>query len=249
VVGLARLGDAAVHVWQVRLDGGADPDVRDYQRILAPDEVARAARFVFERDRRRFVVARAALRQVLAAYLELAPDRLEFAYGVRGKPELRAPPGSAGLRFNVAHSAALGLIGVARRSELGIDVEYARAMPDALSIAEHYFSRPERIALSSAEGGTREHTFFTYWTRKEAVLKATGDGLSVPLDRVDVAWTGADAAHRIVVHDLSGTRHHLHVLDLEPVPGYVGALAFGGDNAPTVQPRAWPDDLVRVYGR
>lgn len=247
MVGLARLGDDAVHVWQVWLDRVADRDVRGYERILAADELARAARFVLDRDQRRFVVARAALRQVLAAYLELAPDQLEFDYGVRGKPVLRAWPESNGLRFNIAHSEELALVGVASKSDLGIDVEYARPMPDALSIAEHYFSLPERTALSSAEGQTREHTFFTYWTRKEAVLKATGDGLSLPLDQVDVAWTCADPPHRVEVLDLSGTRHHLHVVDLAPAPGYVGALAIGGEGAPIVQRRGWPDDLVRAY--
>ena len=184
------------------------------------------------------------MRQVLAAYLEVAPDQLEFDYGVRGKPALRARPGSNWLRFNVAHSEELALVGVANGSDLGIDVEYARPMPDALSIAEHYFSLPERTALRSAEGETRQHTFFTYWTRKEAVLKATGDGLSLPLDQVDVAWTCADAPHRVEVQDLSGTRHRLHVLDLEPAPGYVGALAIGGDGAPIVQRRTWPGDLA-----
>ncbi|HLZ26218.1 MAG TPA: 4'-phosphopantetheinyl transferase superfamily protein [Chloroflexota bacterium] len=242
---VARPGNATVDVWRVRLDHCAEGDIPGYRGILAPDELARAARFVFDRDQRRFVVARAALRQVLAAYLAAAPQHLEFDYGPRGKPALRGRPGSAPLRFNAAHSEALALVGVANRHDLGIDLEYARPMPDARSIAERYFTLSERAALGAAEDGTVPYTFFTYWTRKEAVLKATGDGLSLPLDRVDVGWRCSDSPRRLVVRDLAGNQHQLSVLDLEVHDGYVAALAIGGTDTWRVRTRTWPDDLLR----
>ena len=121
MVGLARLGDATVDVWRIWLDRCTDGDVRGYRGILAPDELERAAQYAFDRDQRRFVVARAALRQVLAAYLEAAPEQLEFEYGKRGKPVLAARPGWEWLRFNVAHSEELALVGVASGHDLGID--------------------------------------------------------------------------------------------------------------------------------
>jgi 4'-phosphopantetheinyl transferase len=239
-----QLAEDAVCVWQARLDAGADR-LDGYGHVLSQDEHARAKRFVFDRDRRRFIVARAALRQVLAAYLEVAPEQLEFDYGERGKPALRGSRGADWLRFNVAHSDELALIGVARGLTLGVDVEYARPLPDALSIAEHYFTPAEKAVLRAADGVAQQRVFFTYWTRKEAVLKATGDGLSLPLDQVNVEWTStaeSESTHCLEVLDLAGVSHTLRVVDLVPADGYLGALAVGSQRV-QIEHREWPANL------
>jgi 4'-phosphopantetheinyl transferase len=223
------LAPDTVHVWRVGLLGSAQL-VRACWAMLSADERARARRFVFARDRRRFVVAHGALRQVLARYLGRAPRAIDFAVSARGKPSLSVP-GGAVLEFNLAHAGELALIGLAAGRAVGIDVEPVRALPDGLAVAEHAFSVAERTSLMAAPTAAATWAaFFCYWTRKEAILKATGDGLGVPLRRVDVAWSAQTPARvrSIEVLDLGGMQHRLGVLDLRPAPGYAAAVAAGG---------------------
>jgi 4'-phosphopantetheinyl transferase len=230
------LAEGVVHLYSVALDA-PDERVRACAAMLSPDERERAARFVFERDRRRYVVARGALRTVLAGYLDVAPDELELTYGARGKPSLRAPLRSDWLRFNLAHSGELAMFAITCGRELGIDVEWVRPVEEALAIAEYYFCPAERATLTAAVGAARLATFFTYWTRKEAILKATGEGLGLPLDCVDVAWTQAHAPspHPVQVRDLAGADRRFAVVDLQPAHGYIASLAVEAEAEPPLR--------------
>jgi 4'-phosphopantetheinyl transferase len=190
---------------------------------LAADERERAARYRFEVHRRAFEACRGAVRQILGSRLGLAPAAVRFRYGPQGKPALLADP--APLVFSVSHSGELGLCAVAREGALGVDVERVRPLDDALAIAERFFSPAERAALRSLEPPALETAFFTAWTRKEAFIKALGEGLSYPLADFDVTLLPDERARllRVAGDDKAPPRWRLTALD--PAPGYDAALA------------------------
>jgi 4'-phosphopantetheinyl transferase len=186
------LVEGEVHVWRIALDRPTWDDA-DLRSSLAPDELARAARFVFPVDRERFVAARDALRQILARYIGCSPRQVHFGYSQHGKPTLRAPGASTGLTFNLSHTRDLALCAVTRGREVGIDVEAIRPEVAIDEIARTTFSPAERSALAALPPGERLAAFFACWTRKEAYLKARGDGLTYPLDQFDVSLGPGEA--------------------------------------------------------
>ena len=174
-----RLADEEVHIWRVELALASPADVR--HPALDPAEQERAARFHFAEDRARFVCAHVALRDVLGRYLGRSPL---FVTGPRGKPAL-AGPGAPALQFNLSHSGALALIAVATRREVGVDVERCRAI-EHRDIARHFFSPAEVAVLVGFPDPEGHQAFYRCWTRKEAYIKARGEGLSLALDSFDV---------------------------------------------------------------
>jgi 4'-phosphopantetheinyl transferase len=216
-----------VHVWRTSLDLSPE-HIRRLRQFLAADEITRAERFYFEKDRQHFIVARGVLRVILSRYLGIAPRRLVFSYSSYGKPALAMAPGNDWLRFNVSHSHTLGLYAVARSREVGIDVEHIRANVDSELIAESYFSPREVAALRALPADQRRDAFFTCWTRKEAYIKARGEGLSFPLDRFDVSLAPGEPAAllRTLGDPLEACRWSLQAL--APGAGYMAALAVEG---------------------
>jgi 4'-phosphopantetheinyl transferase len=177
---------------------------------LSDRERRRAARLSASRERRRFIVARARLREELAARLGTGPAQVEFAYGARGKPALAAPWSASGWRFNVAHCGSLALYAFSREGEVGVDVEAVREVPEAAAIAARFFSPAERDHVLEAPPAGRAHAFLRLWTRKEALVKALGEGLAAPLHELDVS--AAPAGWRIE--------------SFSPRPGFIAALAL-----------------------
>lgn len=162
---------------------------------LDDDERARAARFVHARDRRRFVVAHAALRSFLAERLEIEPTAVRFSRDSSGKPRLAS--GLPILHFNLSHADDVGLLAATYGSAVGVDVERVRSLPHSEDIADANFTDGERDALRELRPDEWEEGFFRCWTRKEAVVKALGDGLGQPLQTFDVRIT-ADAGDLFV---------------------------------------------------
>ena len=179
-----------VHVWQAGLAASPE-DVARLQAGLSDDERARAARFLFDRHRRRFVVARATLRAMLARYTGRPAASLVFEYGPHGKPAL---VGAGDVRFIVAHWDELAVYAVTRGAAVGVDVERLREVHEADRIAERFFSVPERDELRALPEASRSAGFFTCWTRKEAYVKARGEGLAHPLDAFAVSATPSSPA-------------------------------------------------------
>ena len=208
---------AEAHVWRVELEPSAEI-VERLTAQLAADERAKAARYHFATDCRRSIVRRAALRAILAEYLGTNPVELRFAYGPQGKPALAAP--GAEIDFNASHSGELGLVAVGRRS-LGVDLEKLRTVADADLVARRFFTLDEVAAQRAAPDGNR--LFLRHWTRKEAVIKAVGKGLSMPLNTFDVSVAGA--GQQMVLTNESGGEQLWCVRDLEPAEGYLAALA------------------------
>lgn len=178
-----------VEVWRGSLD--QEPEVRErLQTLLDRDELERAASFHFDRDRHRYVVGRGVLRLLLARYLDRDPRELRFAYGSERKPSLVG----GGLEFNLAHSEGSVLYAFSPAFEVGIDVELLRPDVADNAVAERFFSPGEVAALRGLPAADQAHAFLTCWTRKEAFLKARGDGLKLPLDSFDVTLRPGEPA-------------------------------------------------------
>ena len=182
------LADEEVHVWGLSL--GAPPSVeRRFWRLLPEDERRRAKRFSFEHDRVRFVMAHGLLRIILSRYTRQLPAEIRFHYSDHGKPMLTPEPNTEGLRFNLSHSYALGLVAVTRGREIGVDVERVRPEVACEQIARRYFSPREAAAFAALPASAQPEAFFACWARKEAYVKARGEGLSFSLDAFDVSFT------------------------------------------------------------
>ena len=217
------MDNSEVHVWRASLDRNESMMFRIYQ-TLAPDERSRAAKFHFQKDRGRFVIRRGLLRAILGLYLDLEPGRLKFVYGPNGKPALASETGGDRLHFNLTHSQGLALFAVTYGRELGIDLEHLAPHVALEEIAETFFSSEEVKALSALPRNEQQRGILVSWTRKEAYLKATGDGLSVPLDEVQES-SGLGYLPNILVTGQDGKQvSRWSIEPLAPGPEYVASL-------------------------
>jgi 4'-phosphopantetheinyl transferase len=222
-----------LHVWNTSLER-APAVVRSMYGLLAPDERDRAARFRFERDRSRYVVGRGVLRSLLGRYLARGPAEIELVYGANGKPMLASAP----LFFNVTHSGPVALFAFSAQSEIGIDVELDDADFARERIAERFFSPSEVTALRSLPPALQARAFLTCWTRKEAFIKARGDGLTLPLDSFDVTLRPGSPAALLRTAWSKDEPGHWHLQDIsEPEQGYIAALAIRSPGATVVKRR------------
>ena len=215
------LGVDDIQVWEAS-QSGMEPELAYFTSLLSSDEIARANRFRFDKDRNQFTIARGLLRTMLARYLQTEPRSVHFCFSEKGKPAIGTP--SSGLQFNVAHSGDLILLAFSRGRRLGVDVEQIRSDFATAEIAERFFSESERHCLRSIPVADRHEAFFRCWTRKEAYIKATGDGLSLPLHQFDVSLRAGEPAQLMATRPDSGeavrwAMYHLHVR-----PGYAAAL-------------------------
>lgn len=207
-------------------------------------ERARAARFRFGVHRRRFIAGRGLLRELLGRFLGTAPAAIELAYGEKGKPRLAhggagGPAGGTDLRFNLSHSVNAAMLAVGRGRELGVDVEAVRPLEDASLLVERFFAPRERRVFSGLEEGERLAAFFTGWTRKEAYVKARGDGLSLPTTEFEVEIEPGSAARLLDFPREPEEVERWTLVALEPADGFLGALAVEGAGVEVVE-RRWP---------
>ncbi len=218
-----------VHVWRVCLDF----DALQCERLgenLSADELARARRFYFERDQKRYVVARGMLRYILSAYLEKKPHELRFAYTPQGKPLMVNDSGYDTLSFNVSHSDAFALYAVTRGRSVGIDIERIRDDVAIDQVSRKFFSEGEISSIEKTEENKRARVFFQYWTRKEAFLKATGMGLSFPMEQCDVSLMGGKVRSPLILPGDPAESPCWYGQDLFPGHGYAGAISVEGSD-------------------
>lgn len=222
-----ELAPDQVDIWRVDLEL-SEAAFNLMQASLSADESARAARFHFEADGRRYIAAHACLRNVLARYLALDPRELDFRAGSHGKPELAGLARERAIEFNLSHSGRFALIGVTRNRRIGVDVEIHRPDLTTEELARHYFSAREVSQLFSLRPEERQIAFFNCWTRKEAYIKAHGLGLHLPLDSFDVslAASGVDLLEATQPDPHQAARWTLRHLDVHP--GYGAAAAVEG---------------------
>ena len=218
------LAAGQVHVWLVRADDAA-LCMACCENLLAAPERDRAARFKFEKDRRLYTAAHAALRSILAGFLNLAPGDLEFEIGQRGKPRLAPTFSQDNLEFNLSHSSEVALIAVTREREIGVDVEHIKEQFAFAEVAERYFTTREVSALCALPEALQRRAFYQCWTSKEAFLKAKGVGLSGELDEVEILLEGQGLVR------VKGTLSEWSLRELNPCDGYVGAVVLDGDES------------------
>ena len=217
---LLQPGGGAVHLWYLSLAIDSQEDLGAW---LSKDEQIRAAQFRFPLHRRRYMVARCALRKILARYLKTSPDKIAFHYNRFGKPFLV----DEALQFNVAHTGDVAVMAFTSRCRVGVDVERVRADIMDENIAEHFFAPGELDALQALPVKKRPEAFFQCWTRKEAFIKAIGMGLSIPLHDFTVTLD-PDKAALLETAWQSAEASHWTLRTFCPAPGYVGALAVEG---------------------
>ncbi len=208
----SSFADREIEVVVTRLDETPEA-VAALAQSLCAQERQRAARLRFERDRRRFIVARARLRELLAARLGVRPASVQLACEPNGKPALAQHAAQAHWRFNVSHCDEVAVYALSRRREVGIDVEAIRSLPGADAIAAQCFTPRESEAYRRLAPRDKPLAFFRCWTRKEAFVKALGVGLSLRLDELDVCAgrVGENGAWRLE--------------SFSPLPGFIAALA------------------------
>ena len=213
-------------------------DIRAAAALLSCAERNRAQRFVFDRDRRLFIAARAQLRRLLAARLAQEPDSIEIAYGPHGKPAL-ARRYERDCRFNVSHHADVAVYAFSNGKDVGIDIEAIRDVPGAHSMAAHFFTRREQEEYQSLEADDRRLGFLNWWTRKEAFVKALGQGLSYPLDCFDVSLAPGAPAMILRLMDTPGDRCGWRLRSFVPAPGFVGAIVTEDRRSSASRGAAW----------
>jgi 4'-phosphopantetheinyl transferase len=207
-----------IHVWLIPLPE-CGPVMPGLTECLSADEAARAARFLFDRDRARFIVAHAALRDILSRYTQESAAALAISIAGNGKPYLTS---HAGLRFNLSHSGRYGMLAVARGREVGVDIERIRGERPTRDIAERFFAPAEVSALLRESQEQQTAAFFAIWARKEAYIKARGEGLAIPLDSFEVSL-GPEAV-LLQAED----RERWSMCALDAPPGYAAALLAEG---------------------
>ena len=226
------LEGTAVQVWCASLEQD-ETSVTAFFQTLSLDEKARAQRFYFARDQRHFVVGRGILRDILSRYLGLQPQDLLFSYGPQDKPGL-APAlverssKALTLRFNLSHSGGLALYAFTDGREVGIDIERLRPLEDAERIARRFFSAAEVRVFCALPTHLRLEGFFNCWCRKESYIKATGDGLSLPLDRFTVSLMPGEPARFLHVEGDPAEAVRWSLQELHPAPGYAAAVCVEG---------------------
>jgi 4'-phosphopantetheinyl transferase len=194
--------------------------------LLSPDEQERALRFRVDRARIAFVVTRGMLRWLLARYLRTAPRELRFRYGIQGKPILE---GNSSLSFNVSHTHGLAIMAFVVERAIGVDVEDVSRNMDAKQLAERFFSDSERQALRHLSGEELRAAFFRCWTRKEAYIKAKGQGLALPLRQFDVSVAAGDRDALLATRPDPGEAARWTISDVPVNAAYAAAVAVAAD--------------------
>ncbi len=213
-----------LHLWCTSLDPEGN-HLKFLRELLSEDERERAERFKFWRDQRRYMVGRGILRLLIGRYLSVDPKSIEFQYNEFGKPYLPDDD----LKFNLAHCRDLILFGFCLNADIGVDLECIRPIADAPGIASRFFSQGENEALLDTPEEQRNEVFLSYWTLKEAYIKAVGQGLSYPLDKFEVSIPETKGPRILTFHDkIEDTIWSL--FSLSPESDCVAAVAAKGEN-------------------
>lgn len=226
-----ELSDREVHLWLHRLDQpeGSILELAELAATLAPDEKARAARFHFDIDCRRFMAARGMLRVLLGRYLHLDPKQIPLGQEIHGKPIL-GKPYQGYLNFNLSHSGPLTLFALTRHGAIGVDLEQIRPLYDLETMAELIFTPLEKEVWKAVAPDVRLKAFFQGWVRKEAYGKAIGLGLGIKLDQIEISLGSGQPGQWLQVAGQAGEYSRWSMVNFIPAPEHVGALAVEGQD-------------------
>jgi 4'-phosphopantetheinyl transferase len=226
ISGSLNLSNREVHVWSVSLDRWHRRLSR-LSRMLSADEFSRANRFYFDEDRNRFIIRHGLLRKILSLYLGTDPGGIKFNYGPFGKPYLSQGLGRGDIQFSMSHSDGLALYAFTRDRRIGIDLEVIQEFPDIEHIAACFFSPKENALLRQLPPEVQQRRFFHWWTCKEAYLKATGKGMTYPLNLVGISLDPVKPSQLLNPESLSQD-HQWSLKVLSPTPTSVAAMAVEG---------------------
>ena len=221
------LSNSDVHLWRAKLDQSHEC-VKQLTQILSDEEQRKVERFHFDKDKKHFIVTRGVLRTILSHYLGVEPNCLQFGYSSHGKPYLAEKSKGEEICFNLSHSHSLSLYAFARRRQIGIDIEYIRPITETDRIVARFFSSHEHAIWQKLPKDQKQVAFFNCWTRKEAYIKARGEGLSLPLDQFDVSFAPGEPPALLATSGASNESSRWLLQALQPSLGYVAALFVEG---------------------
>ena len=220
-----QLAADEVHVWAVSLCARSGA-WQALTAALSLDEKERAGKFKFEKHRNRFIAGRGGLREILGKYLQAKPAALRFTYSNNGKPALAAEFAGAGVHFNVAHSEDLALVAVTRIGAIGVDVECIRPVKEMDELVARFFSARETELFRELRADEKPAAFFNLWTRKEALLKVTGEGITRSLSLVEVSFLPGEVPRLLAIAGDTSKASRWTLRELSPAPGFTGALTI-----------------------
>ena len=218
------LGEKEAHIWRADLEFD-EPLQSSFLKLLSPDEKSRAAKFRFAKDSRNFIIARGILRLLISKYLEMNPAEISFQYSEFGKPGIAD---NHSLQFNISHSQNIALFAFVKKLKVGVDVEFVNPDIQVKDIATNFFSSNEVLNLLALP--EKEHTlgFFNCWTRKEAFIKAVGEGLSFPLDQFEVSLEPGKPAKLLATDWEPKAVSKWSMYAISPGANFVGSVAIEG---------------------
>jgi len=225
--GTPLLGENEIHVWATILNPPTNV-LANLVATLSADEMERANRFKFEKHRNRYIAGRGALRAILAQYFGMNAAALRFSYQENGKPALTGEVAGAGIHFNLAHTEDLALVAVTRVGLVGVDVECVRPIKEMDALVERFFSSRESESFQKVSADQKPAAFFNLWTRKEAMLKATGEGITRSLSLVEVSFLPGEAARVVAISGDAKAGERWCLREMTPAKGFTAAVAIEG---------------------
>jgi len=220
-VKIPNLAANEVHVWLVRVSEEGEDHLSD-------SEISRALRYRKKIDRLRYRIGRSAVRKIISGYLSLEPSKIHIMLDQHGKPMLSKIFHSPVIDFNLSHSNELILIAFARARRVGIDIEHIRSFPDLARLVSRYFTEKESLTIRSIPGPEQTSAFFSGWTRKEALLKAIGRGLQIPLNTFEVTLDPDEEKPHLSLPPALNRGAHWELISFSPAEEYIAALAVEG---------------------
>lgn len=226
-----RIQDDEVHVWLFHMNT-TPPGIKRFYPLLSTEEKERSERFVHFMHRKRFIASHGFLRSVLARYLNIEPENIEYDKTANNKPILKASAHADGVHFNLSHSNHLAMLAVSRNLAVGMDVEHMDRKHQWEKLIRRFFTEPEQQAIFSLPQAQQEQAFFQVWTRKEAHMKVTGEGLHLAPTQFTVSVPPHPAQLIELVNDAAAdvSRWHMHDIVLpDSARAYCACLSVEGE--------------------
>lgn len=210
-----------VHLWLARIDKGAEDH-------LSADEISRASQYLNKIERLRYRMGRNALRKILSGYLSIEPSKIHLELNQHGKPMLSKRFHPQFIEFNMSHSDQLILFAFTRARRVGVDIEHIRPFPELARLVSRYFTEKESATIRRISNQERTSAFFSGWTRKEALLKAIGKGLRIPLNTFEVSLDPSEEEPHLYLPQKLSEDAHWRLISFSPAEEYIAALAVEG---------------------
>jgi len=214
-----------VHIWFINFNISED-DITLLYKFLSEDEIVKASKFKFNKDKICSIITRGALRLLSSKYLNIKPEDIPFKYGDYGKPDYDF---KTNLKFNISHSGQMAVIGFVLNDDIGVDIEEIKTNFDVLDIASNYFSNSEIEALKNLSLESQTKGFYRCWTRKESFIKANAKGLSFPLDSFSVSIDSDEKTELLETNWDKNETDLWKLFSFSPQKNYIGAVSVKGN--------------------